>query len=157
MFGMIPYAQRLTRFVRLLEHGDWRLKLYTIQYGPGRVDEASFADGLALVLDTLPDPAVAPDRPGVGFCILHRGRTADYVALCWWDHENELPIRLAVRTAEEGEWRPPRGSESVCVWDLRVLAFERDAYVATLLGDPPSDAASYLEVVLEQPASARLG
>ncbi|MDQ3951247.1 MAG: hypothetical protein M3282_13015, partial [Gemmatimonadota bacterium] len=25
------------------------------------------------------------------------------------------------------------GSESVCVWDLQIVAFERDAYVATVL------------------------
>ncbi|HUH13911.1 MAG TPA: hypothetical protein VMK65_12420 [Longimicrobiales bacterium] len=154
---MIPYARRPTRFLRRLDHGGWRLKLYSIQVGPEPLDEDGVAPGLALALAGLPDPAVAEGRPGVGFCLLHRGRGADYVILCWWDRENELPMRLAVRTAEEGEWRPARGTESVCVWDLRVLAFERDAYVATLLGDPPSDAESYLEVVLEQPESARSG
>lgn len=154
---MHPYAQRFTRFRRLLEHDGWRLKVYSIQLVRGPLDEDAFAPGLALLMEGLPRPAVADGRPGVGFCLFHSGRGSDCVVLCWWDGENELPIRLAVRTDEEGEWRLARGSESVSVWDVRVLAFERDAYVATLLGDPPSDADSYLEVVLEQPESARLG
>ena len=31
-----------------------------------------------------------------------------------------------------------RGGESVCVWDLRVIACERDAYLRTVLGAAPS-------------------
>ena len=54
--------------------------------------------------------------------------------LAWWERENELPIRLAVRRGDE-EWRDSRADESICVWDLQVIGFERDAYVATVLAD----------------------
>jgi hypothetical protein len=91
-------------------------------------------------------PAVAPGRPGLGFAILHRGRTGDYLILCWWDHENELPTRVWVR--DESGWRPAR-SESTCVWDLRVLWWEREAYVATVLAGRDDGAAAYLGMVVE--------
>jgi hypothetical protein len=51
--------------------------------------------------------------------------------VCWWDRENELPTRIFIRA--EGEWRPASGGESFCVWDLRVMWWEREAYVHTML------------------------
>jgi hypothetical protein len=44
-----------------------------------------FAPGLALAEAALPQPAVTPARPGVGFLIAHRGRTGNYTVLGWWD------------------------------------------------------------------------
>lgn len=132
--------------MRLLAHGEWQLKLYAIALAS--FDETRFAEGLKLALAALPAPARTAERPAVGFCILHQGRGADYVVLGWWDRENELPLRVFVSTPEEPAWRPARGSESVCVWDLEVIAFERDAYVSTLLARPPAPVAAWLDATL---------
>jgi hypothetical protein len=43
-------------------------------------------------------------------------------------------------------------SESVCVWDLEVIAFERDAYITTVLARPPAPTEAYLDRVLDKPA-----
>jgi hypothetical protein len=75
---------------------------------------------------------------------MHQGR-GDYLVLGWWDNENELPLRVLV-WGESG-WREARGSESVCVWDLRILWHERDAYVATVLSG--RDPADYLAWILQ--------
>jgi hypothetical protein len=91
---------------------------------------------VSLALESFPKVAVTPRRPGVALLIRHQGRTADYVVLGWWDNENELPLRVFVRDPRTG-WRPARGSESVCVWDLEVLWAERNAYVAAVLTDAP--------------------
>ena len=57
---------------------------------------------------------------------------------------NELPLRVFLRDASG--WRAARGSESVCVWDLEIVAFERDAYVQTVLAEGRAeDVARYLE------------
>jgi hypothetical protein len=133
-----PYAPRRITFLEIRRAGDWQLKHYAIVYGSHLHAAADFDDGIARVLRELPRPATTDARAGVGFLISHRGLTADYVVLAWWDRENELPIRLAVRSKEPGAaWRAPQASESICVWDLQVFAFERDAYVATLLGPAP--------------------
>jgi hypothetical protein len=129
---MEPYAHRRIRCHGVRELSGYRLKDYSIVYGAGSVDWLDFARGFELVLGELPRPAVAGGRPGVGFRIAHQGKTGRYAVLAWWDRENELPIRIAVRREGEG-WRPAQGNESICVWDLQVIAFERDAYVATLL------------------------
>jgi hypothetical protein len=142
---MQPYAPRLIRFHGVRELNGYRLKDYSIVVGAGTADWLDFARGFDLVLEQMPRPAVAAGRPGVGFRIAHQGATGRYAVLAWWERENELPIRLAVR--RDGEpWRKANADESICVWDLQVFGFERDAYVETMLsGEAGSDlAARYL-------------
>ncbi len=99
--------------------------------------------GLALL--ALPQPAVTADRPGVGFLVAHQGRGADYLVAGAWCGENELAPFIAVREqTDAGAWRWARSTESACVWDLDVVAFERDAYVATVLTESRADLDAYL-------------
>lgn len=141
---MHPYEPRRIRFHEVREHRGWRIKVYSIVYDAAAPDWARFHKGRELALAALPEAEGEAGRPGVGFAIAHQGRNADYFVLGWWDRENELPLRIFVREGGEG-WRPARGSESICVWDLQVLWFERDAYVLTLM-DPscPQPASAYL-------------
>jgi len=144
---MEPFSARPIEYLGLVQHQDWRLKFYSIVYGQALLDRSDFGRGFRLVLHHLPQPAQTDERAGVGFLIAHQGRGASYAVLCWWDQENELPIKVAVRRPDErGGWRPARGRESICVWDLEVIAFERQAYVETLLagGDPATAAEAYL-------------
>jgi hypothetical protein len=156
---MQPYEPRPIRFHRLRHVDGWRVKLYSIAYGSQPIDWIAFESALRMADAVLPRPAVTPARRGVGFVIAHQGRTALYCVLGWWDNENELPLEVFVRGREPGaEWHLARGPESVCVWDLQVIAFERDAYVATVLssGRDAADAVeAYLSAVLaREPASA---
>ncbi len=157
---MQRYAPRPIAYLGLVEHKDWRLKLYSIVFGDKPLDREDFDRGFRLVLHHLPEPAVpvTGERAGVGFLIAHQGNGASYAVLAWWDAENELPIRVAVRRADErGGWRPARGRESICVWDLEIIGFERDAYVETVLAadDPAGAAEAYLELVPSPSPSAR--
>jgi hypothetical protein len=147
---MRPFSARPIRFRDVVTHDGWRLKRYAISAGRAAgiehatadvamADWPDFAAGRELALGELPLPARTAERPGVGFLVEHRGAGADYLVLGWWDRENELPMRVVVREQEAGAvWRPARTSESFCVWDLQVMAFERDAYVATVLA-PDAD------------------
>jgi len=81
----------------------------------------------------LPEPDEPHGRPGLGFLIAHQGRTGDYVVAAWWDHENELPLRVLVRRGRTGRWRRARRGESFCVWDLEVIWAERRAWIDTML------------------------
>ena len=130
---MQPYAPRPIRCSGLETRDCWRLKRYAISFDGSPLDRGVFEEGLALARRALPEPAVAPGRPGLGFVVAHHGGTADYVVLCWWDQENELPTRILVRPSGEDHWRPASARESFCVWDLEVIGFERDTYVATML------------------------
>ena len=132
---MRPYAPRPIRILGVEPLGAFVLRRWWIDlYEDAAPYLADWTDAVALSAAALPREA-APARPGVGFLILHRGRGADYLVLGWWDRENELPLRVFVRYpgTDDAQWRAARGGESVCVWDLEVVAIERAAYVSTYL------------------------
>lgn len=138
------FAPRPTQFVGVRALGDWRLRLHTITLPGETLDWAQFEPGLALAAEALPQPAVEPGRFGIGFVICHQGRGFDYIVLCWWSRENELPIRVLVRERQpQALWRAAKDEESICVWDIEVIERERDAYVRTVLaraGEPDIEA-----------------
>jgi len=142
-----PYIARPIRYAGITDVFGYRLKRYVILYGGGPFREHDFEIGMKLAFESLPRPAIEPQRPGVGFAIAHQGNGVDYAVLAWWDNENELPLRIFVRPQiVKGEWRPAIAGESVCVWDLEVIGFERNAYVKTLLN--AGDVEQYLELHL---------
>ena len=142
---MKPYAPRHIVRQDTLSAGGADLQRYAITL-PGSLFEPSrFEPARRLALEALPTPARTSQRHGVGFLIEHQGDGVDYCVLGWWDRENELPIRVFVHDPP-GQWRPARGSESICVWDLEVIAAERAAYIATVLSGDAGDArARYLD------------
>jgi len=139
---MTPYHPRPLTFLGIDPVAGFRLKVYGIRHGDGPLDLLRFDGAWALAKPALPQPAVRPGRPGVGFVVLHQGKTGDYLILCWWDRENELPLRVFV--GGPAGWRPAAIDESVCVWDLRVLWWEREAYVATALAGRADGVEAYL-------------
>lgn len=147
----LPFSAGPVRFRGLVEHRGFRLKRYCIELPGEPFAEARFRAGRGLALSAVPEPAVTPERPGVGFVIEHQGRDLDHVVIAWWDRRCELPVRIMV--GDEGGWRPARDSESFCAHDLELVAAERDACVATLLGPDGPDAEGYLARVF--PGAAR--
>jgi len=141
-----PYRVRPIRFEGVRGVAGWRLKLYSITYGPEPVDWPCYEDGLELAREALPQPPIQADRPGVGFVIAHQGRGGHYLVLNWWANENEYFNRVFVRPrAGDQPWRQASGGESACVWDLQVIWFEREAYVETVLSPPAGpDVEAYL-------------
>jgi hypothetical protein len=140
---MEPYASREIRFWGVRKVERWALKLYSVLFGRGPIEWERFEPGLQLAGRALPEPNESNGRPGLGFLIAHQGRTSDYMVLCWWDRENELPIRVWVRRIGE-IWRPAAPDESVCVWDLEIIWSERQAWVSTVLSATGPDLAGYL-------------
>jgi hypothetical protein len=143
-----PYAPRSIRFLGLREQRGWRLKVYGIAYrgeapSPALVERAWVVTGR-----DLPEPAVGPDRYGVGFVGIHEGRGANLVFLDWWARENELHHLAWVADHRHPlDLQPiPRRGPHGCIWDLAVIAFERTAWVASALLNPNApDLDGYLE------------
>lgn len=131
--------------------GEWRLKLYSIVYGGGELDWDAHDEVWALLADALPTPAVTDQRPGVGFVIAHQGNAVHYLVSGWWDRQNELPFRIWVRGLEpEDRWRPAEGNESVCIYDLAVIWYERGAFIETMLAEGAPGVDAYLARRYEQ-------
>jgi hypothetical protein len=149
-----PYLPRPTSSLGTVEVEGWRFKLYRIN-APGRP-----APGVEwrpvmreLARQRLAEPGGHPERYGVGFAIVHHGREANFVLLDWWVGENMLENHVYVSPLDDPEaleYATPTGL-SACVWELRVMAFEREAWISTVLDNPGGrpDLDAYLEHRLE--------
>ena len=97
--------------------------------------------------------AAGIDHYSVGFLGIHDGRGANFVFLDFWANENELYHHVFVSPADKPEqldYVTPSGL-TACVWDLRVLCFERQAWVDAILNNPEGpDLERYLAYRLDE-------
>lgn len=137
-----PFAPRsiVPRGVR--ELAGWQLKIYEVNAAPAGVDWNDLTDGLALAGAALPQPPVAKGRAGLGFLIIHPNVAFYYIILNWWDNENELFSRAFVTKRPPGAgWIAGADQHSFCVWDMEVMSFEREQWIATMLSGGANGAA----------------
>jgi hypothetical protein len=145
------YAARSIRFLELWECGQWRIKLYGIAYRGASPDTALIAAAKDLAASCLPSPAITERRYGVGFMGVHQGRGSNLIFIDWWANENELYHHACTSTPEAPaafEYATPTGL-AACVWDLAVIAFERQAWIDSVLAAPSPDVTRYLDARLE--------
>ena len=153
------YRSRPVRFLGVADLTGWRVKTYGISAAAERPPEALTEAAKRLARDRLPHPPawsppvgddaeIRKDRYGVAIMIVHEAREGCFVLVSWWVGENMLEHHAWF--ASDG---PPFAFESLadtgiaaCVWELAVLAFERDAWVETVLARPDEpDLEAYLD------------
>jgi hypothetical protein len=126
-----PYQPRPIRFLELWPIDDWRIKVYGIAYARAEPRQALVAAAKLLV------PAVLRSLPAelqhyrLGFL----GVTSNFVFFDFWADENELHHHVFVSALDQpDEFQNVTATGlSACVWDLRLQAFERDAWVTHVL------------------------
>lgn len=129
------YQPRTVRFLELWESVGWRIKLYHIALDEEDVRGELVEAAKSMARGRLPTPAVAPGRFGVGFMAVHEGRGSNLVFLDWWSDENELRHHVFISYPEAPTALVDVTSTSLwgCVWDVGLVAFERDAWIETAL------------------------
>ena len=152
-FTVTSYRQRPTRFLELWQQGPWRLKVYGIAYDRAAPRPELIEAAKVVARQRLAGiPAFLPHY-SVGFLGVHDGRTANFVFVDWWADENELHHHVYVSpTDEPGKltYATPTGLVA-CVWDLRVMAFERQAWLDAVLRNPQGpDLEAYLALRLNE-------
>ena len=130
-----PYSPRPIRFLELWEEAGWRVKVYGISYRDEHPRAALVAAAKLVARERLPQPAVAEHRYGVGFMGVHEGRGANFVFVDWWADENELHHHVYISSPDDPcDLRYSMPDDPLaCVWDLRVLSFERQAWLNAVL------------------------
>ncbi len=139
------YRTRPIRYLRRWNHQDWRLKVYGISAWESALPDDLLSAGERLATATLPSPANGDGRHGVGLLGVHDGQNACFVFVSWWAKKYELNHVL---------YRAPRGRYDElarveptlvgCTWDLKLIAFERDAWVSSILDTGEPDLEGYL-------------
>lgn len=150
----MPYKTRPVRCLEIWEPRGWRIKVYGIS---GRNDRPpqELVDAIKSIgLRTLPEPPVADDYHGVAFLYAHEGANGGgYCSVNWWARENELYHYQYESDANDIAALKPieeTGGSPFCVWDIAVIAHERDAWTKYVLAnDAGPDVDAYLKTVLE--------
>src|SRR5262245_48734210 len=114
----------------------FRIKASAIQYEGDTVEPRLLGAAHEHAAAWLLGDPTSQRHYGVGFLGIHDGRGANQVFLDLWINENELLHVVWVSTKEDpgSLVHPPKDYNSVCVWDLALQAFERDAWIACVLG-----------------------
>jgi hypothetical protein len=135
---MQPYQSRPIRFLELWRCGSWRLKVYGISWEPRAPRPALIDAAKKIAGQRLLSVDSSSNHYSVGFLGVHDGRTANFIFVDWWADENELHHHVYVSPTDrpaELAYVTPTGL-TACVWDLRVMAFEREAWLNTVLKNP---------------------
>jgi hypothetical protein len=142
-----PYRPRRARFLELWQANGWLIKLYTITYEGDGPASATVEAAKRAAAANLPQPARTDDRYGVAVVIVHEGQDARWLLVDWWEDECVLCHRPLTAPPEgEPSFRPTAPDVTACVWELPLLMFERDGWVATVLsGEDGPDVGRYLE------------
>lgn len=131
------YKKRAIRFLELWENSDWLLKIYGIAYEGEFPREGLIHKAKEIAKKHLPQE-ITDRQYGVGFIGIHDGRGGSVIFIDWWSDENELNHHIYVASHEnpdEYTYLTPNGSIA-CVWDLKLLSFERDAWINCVLNNP---------------------
>ena len=146
-----PYQTRPIRFLELVHHNGWQLKTYGIRYqGAGTAiypDEQLITLAKKAVLQELPETAVTKQHYGVGFFIIHQGQQSNWLLLDWWFEQEILKQKLFSSPLYAPHHITPAEPDLLaCTWELNIHAFERQAWVETVLNNPNGpDLTAYLE------------
>jgi hypothetical protein len=141
-----PYVQRPIRFLKIVDVGDWRIKLYSISYRHDIPPPDMLDAGEAIVRDALRTCPTRHETYGLGFASVHEGRGENQIIIDRWINENELLHHIYVSPAGQRTAFAPLGDadhNSVCIWELWLQAFERQVwldYVLTRWAKPDFDA-----------------
>ncbi|MCA1566877.1 MAG: isochorismatase [Acidobacteria bacterium] len=150
-----PYEPRPIRFLEEWQDTGWRMKIYGIAYRRPTPRAELVETAKRIAWQCLPFPPDEDGRYGVGFIGVHDGRGANFVFVDWWADENELHHHVFAAPSEELKDLPEITATglSVCVWDLRVQCFEREAWLeAVLANSRGADLADYMRRRLNEDA-----
>jgi hypothetical protein len=148
------YRTRPIRFLERWEHEGWRVKVYGISAASARPVPELVEAIKRVAVETLPSPAVDPNRYGVAFLYAHQGRNGGgFASVNWWGNENELfhhQYEAPAGDISDVRSTNETGGSTACVWDLAIIEHERKAWVECVLAnDEGPDLDAYLGTVLE--------
>lgn len=142
-----PYKPRRIRSHGVRALGGWDVKLYSVEGRQRPVPRQLLRASDSIALAALPTPPRTRARYGVSFVVVHEAEAFNTIVVDWWEELNELRHRVfrAQPTAPADFGEITASGESVCVWELRVQAFEREHWLRQVLENPAgADFDSYL-------------
>lgn len=146
------YKLRSIRYIDLFDENGWRMKVYGISYEEEFPKPHAIEIGKKIARELLPQAAVSETHYGVGFIVIHEARDANFFLIDWWSHENAINHHIFTSPFEFPE-KVEKITEgpNICVWELRVIGYERQAWLDNVLANPMGpDVERYLSFRLNE-------
>jgi hypothetical protein len=145
-----PYQPRTIQFVNLYNQQGWTLKIYSILHPDKTLNVHLIETAKQTALEFLPD-STEPGHYSVGFISVHQGKSYDFVTVGYWTYSTELQHQSYMKASSASATLTALSTElSSDVWDIRLLAFERDAWVNEVLKASAPSAEAYLSKRLSE-------
>ncbi|MGD8785566.1 MAG: isochorismatase [Thioalkalispiraceae bacterium] len=145
------YQTRPIRFLGIWEIDEWRMKAYGIAYANSTPQQQLVDAAQQIARHELTQSDMNMQHYGTGFIGIHEGKTGNFMFISWWANENELYHRVYTSSTDQPGNLVDMTSSGLtaCTWDLRVMCFERDAWVESVLKKyPHPDIEAYLDNTL---------
>lgn len=139
------HIERPVHFHELWECNDWKVKIYTI-IQPGvqaGFNGVGIAKNLAIPLINAAD---GNDRHHASaFIIIHLAEAFHQILFDYWAHSNELRQRVyRSEPRDVPDFRDVTATgELFCVWELGVIAFEREVWMEHVLKEQRPNLTAY--------------
>jgi hypothetical protein len=127
---------RPIRFIEIIQHNEWRLKLYTISYDDSGIDAAIFKTVKSKLGEWLLQTKNY-DLPvyNVGSLIIHKWSGGYFAIIQWWIDENMMQVFVYLSDKEQAKDFKIYSDKGIisCVWELEILWFERNAWIEEVM------------------------
>lgn len=130
----LSHEKRQIRCVEMLQLSGWTLKIY---YIGDTIDTQFIIKAKDIAKKALPKIPYSNERYGIGFIIVHPAKLFNQITIDWWENVNELRHRVFKANPQNGYLFNDityRG-EPFCVWELKVIGYERDMWVNLVLNN----------------------
>jgi hypothetical protein len=140
--------KRHIRFVELWRMREWMLKIYLHSAHHDELPQGYLVKAKAFIEPHLSEAEQVQPLHRVGFMILAHGAVSNWVMLDWWSS-----IHLYQRIFQVEGMPPERFVEAPaslfqCVYDLRITAFESEAWRKSVVENTRRDLHGYLTAQL---------
>lgn len=154
MEEQLLYKPRPIRFLEFWEWSSWRVKIYGICSDKEKPENKFIEIAKAIGSKKLPLPAVTTERYGLAFLTIHQAEMFNQIILNWWERVNELRHHVFKAEPEKPYTFNDitTTGEAFCVWELRVLGFEREAWIESVLKNPGAGFEKYIKKQLNEDA-----
>jgi hypothetical protein len=152
MTANTAYQTRAIRPLGVHKLNGWQMKVHGIAANRETVRPAVVQAGLALAAKLLPERSGPSGLDGYGFVVIHEGESACYYLVFCWSGEIFLQKQICIAPLGNPTAYQPVG-EGVfpCAWELVPVAYEREAWVSSMLASGP-DPDRYLADMLTRDA-----
>ena len=148
-----PYRARAIRFLELWRESGWQVKIYGISPVNKPFEDRLRSVAKEIARKKLLHQQITATRYGVGCVTIHPAQMFNQIIVNWWERENELRhhvFKAYPETPFSFEDITVTG-EAFCIWELRVIGFERQAWLDTVLVNPNGpDVEKYLACQLNE-------